>query len=106
MTNRTHSQMAAESYKFARSENAYRKSRTRTLIQLGGLLSLSGLPSLLDIQAGEDLQLDSEAKDKAAILLGCLSDLIDTLDASPPQQERWKEKGMRTLKMREYQKRL
>jgi hypothetical protein len=48
-----------------------------------------------------------EAKDKAAMLLGALSELTDanTDSLSPSQQEKWKAKGIRFLKMRDYQNR-
>ncbi len=70
-------------------------------------MSISGLTSLLHIQEGEDLQFDMEAKDKAAMLLGALSELTDanTDSLSPSQQEKWKAKGIRFLKMRDYQNR-
>ena len=55
-------------------QNDIRKSHTRTKIQLGGLLLKSGLTDLLDIDQGDDLQLDFEKKDKAYILLGILAD--------------------------------
>ena len=89
------------------TNHAEQKNVTRTLIQLGSLVSISGLTSLLHIQEGEDLQFDMEAKDKAAMLLGALSELTDanTDSLSPSQQEKWKAKGIRFLKMRDYQNR-
>ena len=50
-----------------------RRARTRTLIQLGGLIEKSGLMNLIHIQTGEDLQLDHEAYEKAATLFEILS---------------------------------
>ena len=55
-------------------DNNFRKAQTRTKIQLGGLLMKSGITDLLDIKAGDDLQLDLNKQDKAYILLGILSD--------------------------------
>ena len=107
MINRKTSQVSAIHYKTAKADSIDRKARTRTLIQLGSLVSLSGLTSILHIQEGEDLQFDMEAKDKAAMLLGALSELTDT-DADSPslsRQEKWKDKGIRLLKMRDYQNR-
>ena len=42
-----------------------RMQRTRTLIQLGGLLSKVRLTDVFDITSGDDLQGDSECHDKA-----------------------------------------
>ena len=103
MINRKTSQVSAGNYKTAKAESSNRKARTRTLIQLGSLVSMSGLTSLLHIQEGEDLQFDMEAKDKAAMLLGALSELTDTDSPSLSRQEKWKDKGIRLLKMRDYQ---
>lgn len=60
-------------------QNNIRKSHTRTKIQLGGLLLKSGLTELLDIDQGDDLQLDLLKKDKAYILLGILADSYNSL---------------------------
>jgi Conjugal transfer protein TraD len=51
-----------------------RASRTRTLIQLGGLVQKSGLPEVLRLPAGADLQRDHP--DEAAIILGALLDAV------------------------------
>ena len=60
-------------------DNNFRKSQTRTKIQLGGLLLKSGLTDILDIHQGDDLQLDFAKKDKAYILLGILADAAENL---------------------------
>ena len=49
-----------------------RKSHTRTKIQLGGLIIKSGLADLLEINLGDDLQLDLDQRDKSYIILGIL----------------------------------
>lgn len=89
-----------------KSQSSDRKARTRTLIQLGSLVSMSGLTSLLHIKEGEDLQYDIEAKDKAAMLLGAISEIIESDLLSSVIQQRWLDKGIRLLKMRDYQKQL
>jgi hypothetical protein len=106
MLNRKNSQASTINYKMAKTESIDRKARTRTLIQLGSLVSLSGLTSLLYIQEGEDLQHDLEAKDKAAMLLGALSEIMESDSSSSILQQRWLDKGIRILKMRGYQKQL
>ena len=57
-----------------------RKLRTRTLIQCGGLLSLSGLLDVCNIQEGDDLQSDLPSHDKAATLLGILLEAKQKLE--------------------------
>lgn len=47
-----------------------RATRTRTLIQLGGLLVKSGIAEKLGIIIGADLQREEEQKKKAYVLLG------------------------------------
>ena len=47
-----------------------RAARTRTLIQLGGLLVKSGIAEKLGITIGADLQREEEQKKKAYVLLG------------------------------------
>ena len=53
-----------------------RKARTRTLIQLGGLLSLTPILDICNIKLGEDLQIS--AQDKADTFLGIISTLINS----------------------------
>lgn len=57
-----------------RKDDQGRKGRTRTLIQCGGLLKLSGLLEQCDIIEGEDLQHDIDSYKKSAVLLGILMD--------------------------------
>ena len=73
--NRLLSQKSVIQHKLKKRAKNQRKARTRTLIQLGGLLNLT--PLLSNIELGDDLQL--EHIDKATMLLGLLSDLSDQL---------------------------
>jgi len=50
----------------------YRKARTRTLIQLGGLIEKSGLLKSFGIVIGDNLQQDLEKKEQVFALLGAL----------------------------------
>jgi hypothetical protein len=68
--NRLLAQKAALSFRKKHQKNNERKARTRTLIQMGGLLDLTPLPSICDVNLGDDLQLDHP--DKSATLLGLL----------------------------------
>ena len=86
--------------------NTDRKARTRTLIQLGGLLNITNLLELADIHLGEDLESEQENQDKAATLLGLLQHLTESLPPalSPTEQNDFKQKGIRIMKMRTYEK--
>ncbi|MBY0291793.1 MAG: conjugal transfer protein TraD [Alphaproteobacteria bacterium] len=64
-----------------------RKAETRTKIQLGGLVIKSGLTNVFSIAAGADLQLDSEAREKATLLLGALIETSQNLTLNPTQKE-------------------
>ena len=75
--NRLLAQKAALQHKMKKQENIKIKARTRTLIQLGGLLDLTPLLAICNIELGEDLQLDHP--DKSATLLGILSHFCDKL---------------------------
>ena len=75
--NRLHSQKAALQLKLKTMDKTERKSRTRTLIQLGGLLNISPLLSLCEIELGDDLQISHQ--DKADTLLGIISVLCNNL---------------------------
>lgn len=105
MINRKSSTISAINYKLSKAESSNRKARTRTLIQMGSIVSLSGLSSLLNIEEGDDLQLDMISKDKAAMLLGAISEIMESESPSSVTQQRWLDKGIRILKMRDYQNR-
>jgi len=75
--NRLLSQKASLQHKLKLKNKAERKSHTRTLIQLGGILSLTPFLDICDIHLGDDLQINHQ--DNADILLGILSSLLDNL---------------------------
>lgn len=56
--NRLRAQKAALQHKMKKHDNKERKTRTRTLIQLGGLLDLTPLLTICGINLGDDLQLE------------------------------------------------
>ncbi len=100
MTNRNASSLAKESYVMQKRSTQSRKLRTRTLIQAGGILSLSGLLEQCDIMEGEDLQNDLEAHEKAATLLGILINASETLlqNNDTQQMESFRNLGMTKMK--------
>ena len=82
-----------------RTKNA-RYSRTRTLIQLGGLMDIVGFPKKFNIKLGDDLQIDLLSVRKSAVLLGALQELIEQLPSSLIDAKRsvWRETGFELLK--------
>ena len=104
--NRLQSQKAMLENKLKVASQSQRKARTRTMIQLGGLLNMLNLPSICGINPGDDLQTDLEASDKAAVLLGMLTHLEDSLPPTISDQviAKFKQKGIRVLKNHKTQK--
>jgi len=98
--NRLQAQNAGLENKLQTTSSATRKARTRTLIQLGGLMNLVALPNLCGINDGDNLQLDLEASDKAAVLLGMLVHLENSLPPTLSDQliASFKQKGIRMIK--------
>ena len=91
---------AALSRQQRRGLNAQRRARTRTLIQLGGLLKVAGLLALFGIEEGEDLQLSPEGQEKANALLGWLqTGLEECSDFDAEQIAQWKRDGKRALRV-------
>lgn len=81
-------------------KNEQRKARTRTLIQLGGVLKLTGLLDYCDIKVGEDLQEDLTAMDKSAVLLGILLETYDKVPNEPDDTKinAWMKRGINCMK--------
>lgn len=91
--------------------NTQRKARTRTLIQMGGILNMVGLPQLCGITEGDDLQLDIESQNKAATLLGMLVHVNEKLlesshffETNSGILEEFKQRGIRMMKDHEAKK--
>ena len=57
----------------------FRKARTRTLIQLGGLFEKSGLMESFELEVVDDLQKDIHKKDQVFALLGGLLELKEMM---------------------------
>lgn len=78
-------------------QQSHRKSRTRQLIQAGGILQKSGLMDALLIAPEDDLQ-DYENLDKAAKLLGFLTSFLEKSIFDEVSLEKWHVLGTRLLK--------
>lgn len=78
-TNRNSWALEHQNRKLKRFEVSDRKAENRTKIQLGGLILKSGLAEFLEINPGDDLQLDLIAREKATALLGVLLNATEQL---------------------------
>lgn len=74
-----------------------RKARTRCLIQLGGLISQSGLLSYFRITLGQDLQKDETIKDEVMALLGALITLKQDIQREDFSKTLWIQRGKENL---------
>jgi len=77
--------------------NSERQSRTRLLIQAGGLLQKSGILDAFHIHVGDDLQ-DFESLHKASRLLGYFSHCLETFDGSDAAMSDYERVGERLLR--------
>jgi hypothetical protein len=83
-----------------------RKARTRTYIQAGSLIDISGLFDLCDITVGDDLQNDPLCREKAETLCGMLlyaSEMILRV-SNQQKMEKFKKDGRTFLRKRAAQK--
>jgi len=96
--NRLRSQKANLQHRLKSREKTKRNARTRTLIQIGGLVDLTPLLSICNIELGDDLQLDHP--DKAATLLGIFASCANQLpeNVSDDNLQKFKETGIKLLK--------
>jgi hypothetical protein len=104
--NKRKSQQTGLIHKNLSQTKSFRKARARGLIQVGGLVKISGPLEVCGIEEGDDLQLDMESRDKAAILLGILMSTIpEDQQVDQALLNQWQEIGVRKLKMQEARKR-
>jgi len=77
----------------------FRKARTRTLIQLGGLIEKAGLLEALQLTPGNDLQKDPECFESVSVLMGALGEAYKSLDSTESQELKmlWCERGKEML---------
>ena len=76
-----------------------RRARTRTLIQLGGLVEKSGVLDILGITMGQDLQKDPTLFNKVAILSAALNENTKVISQlSETDLVKWIASGRNILK--------
>ena len=94
--NRLQSRKAVLEHRLKRSTQSQRKARTRTLIQMGGLINMIGLAEVCGIHEGDDLQCDIGTMNKAATLLGILMTAQENI--SPSDLPTYQHKGIKIMK--------
>jgi hypothetical protein len=84
------------------SSSAQRRARTRSLIQLGGLLELAGTLDVFGIPLGVDLQKDISVKNNIAALFKGLLELNEMVNSSEEVDlNLWALQGMEALKSKD-----
>ncbi len=98
--NRLKSQKARLEHATEKKTKQERMSRTRTLIQIGGMLSMVNIPRWLDIELGDDLQTDINKQDQSMMLLGLLATVAEQLPSTFSEERKLelKLKGIRYMK--------
>ncbi|WP_010304080.1 conjugal transfer protein TraD [Candidatus Odyssella thessalonicensis] len=75
----------------------FRQARTRTLIQLGGLIEKAGLFEAVGLIPGSDLQKDPQMQEIALGLLGAFIEIKRDLQKGEASLELWKLKAQAFL---------
>ena len=91
---------ARNKFKASKKADSERRARTRSLIQLGGLVNVSGLSDFFDITLGDDLQGELVGNHKAARLLGALlelNSLLNNKSGVDKKIKQWQEVGFKIL---------
>lgn len=98
-TTRYECQKARYLYRTKQTSTQFRRARTRTLIQLGGLVEKSGILEPLNITLGDDLQKEYEHQESAAVLTGALSELRCRFYGGDTSAQKmiWSERGKEVL---------
>ena len=75
-----------------------RKARSRSLIQLGALVSTAGLVKTFGILLGKDLQRDPEMRDQIASLFKGLLVLNEMVESGEAHLPLWTQQGLEALR--------
>lgn len=89
-------------FQYDKVRHAQRAARTRTLIQLGGLLVKSKLVEHVGIELGVDLQQDEAQKKKAYSLLGLLLNQVSVSETMEDLEKQGREALDNTLEDGEF----
>lgn len=75
-----------------------RRARTRSLVQLGGLLDRSGLLETFQIKVGTDLQKDIDMKEPVGALFKGLLVLNELANSDEVHRPLWARQGLEELR--------
>ena len=85
------------------SPTPFRRARTRTLIQLGGLVEKAGLTDFFDLPLGADLQKEHNLEKSVAAFMGALVILSNDLQAGEYSRVLLEIKGLKALANRAHE---
>ena len=80
------------------TSHAFRRARTHSLVQLGGLVAKSGLLDTFEISLGLDLQRDPDQKNQVASLFKGLCVLNEMVQSHDVSLQIWAHQGLNLLK--------
>lgn len=80
------------------SSSRQRRARTRSLIQLGGLIEKSGLLETFGITLGEDLQKSPNMQEPIASLFKGLLELKEIANSDDVDLQLWANQGLESFK--------
>ncbi len=79
------------------TSHKHQKARTRSMIQLGALISTAGLVETFGITLGKDLQRDPEMRDPIAALYKGLLVLNEMVESGEAHLPLWTQQGLEEL---------
>lgn len=91
--------------KLETTSHQLRRARTRSLIQLGGLIEKAGLLETFGITLGTDLQKDPLMKNPIAALFKGLLELDAMANSEDVHMPTWAEQGLEELRKMKEEKR-
>lgn len=80
------------------TSHGLRRARTRSLIQLGGLIEKAGLLNTFQLTLGADFQKDPQAKDSIAALYKGFLVLNEMAQSKEVSLSLWSRQGMQELR--------
>jgi hypothetical protein len=79
------------------TSHGFRRARTRSLVQLGGLIAKSGLLETFQLNLGDDFQRDPETKEPVAALFKGLLVLNEIAKSDDISLRLWVTQGLEAL---------
>lgn len=79
------------------TSHGFRRARTRSLVQLGGLIAKAGLLETFQLNLGEDFQRDPETRDQIAALFKGFLVLNEIAQSEDVSLRLWTLQGLEVL---------